>query len=73
MTGIARVSKESIFSELNNLKVVTTTSDEYADCFSFTEEVFGALDEYGLSGRKQDVKNWYGGFSFGSYEDIYNP
>lgn len=74
MTGITRVSKESIFSDLNNLKVVTTTSDEYADCFGFTEgEVFDALDEYGLSGRKQDVKNWYDGFTFGSYEDIYNP
>lgn len=74
MTGITRVSKESIFSDLNNLKVVTTTSDEYADCFGFTEdEVFDALDEYGLSGRKQDVKNWYDGFIFGSYEDIYNP
>lgn len=74
MTGITRVSKESIFSDLNNLKVVTTTSDEYDDCFGFTEsEVFKALDEYGLSGRKQDVKNWYDGFTFGSYEDIYNP
>ena len=41
MTGITRVSKESIFSDLNNLRVVTTTSDLYADCFGFTEkEVF---------------------------------
>ena len=38
MTGITRVSKESVFSDLNNLKVVTTTSDEYADCFGFTEQ-----------------------------------
>lgn len=74
MTGITRVSKESIFSDLNNLKVVTTTSDEYADCFGFTEEeVFDALDEYGLSGRQQDVKNWYNGFTFGNCKDIYNP
>ena len=74
MTGITRVSKESIFSDLNNLKVVTTTSDEYADCFGFTEEeVFAALDEFGLSERKQDVRNWYDGFTFGSCEDIYNP
>ena len=38
MTGITRVSKESIFSDLNNLRVVTTTSDLYADCFGFTEK-----------------------------------
>ena len=49
MTGITRVSKESIFPDLNNLKVVTTTSDKYADCFGFMEEVFAALDEYGMS------------------------
>ena len=38
MTGITRVSKESVFSDLNNLTVITTTSDQYADCFGFTEE-----------------------------------
>ena len=74
MTGITRVSKESIFSDLNNLKVVTTTSDEYAESFGFTEqEVFDALDEYGLSDKKQEVKRWYDGFIFGNHEDIYNP
>lgn len=74
MTGITRVSKESIFSDLNNLKVVTTTSEKYADCFGFTEEeVFAALEEYGLADQKQKVKDWYDGFSFGSMEDIYNP
>ena len=74
MTGITRVSKESIFSDLNNLKVVTTTSEKYADCFGFTEtEVFAALDEYGLSAQKQQVKDWYDGFTFGSQKDIYNP
>ncbi|MGN0264498.1 MAG: AAA family ATPase [Oliverpabstia sp.] len=74
MTGITRVSKESIFSDLNNLKVVTTTSDEYAESFGFTEkEVFNALDEYGLSEKKKEVKCWYDGFIFGSHEDIYNP
>lgn len=74
MTGITRISKESIFSDLNNLKVVTTTSDEYADCFGFTEEeVFHALKEYGLSDKMQDVKNWYNGFTFGNHSDIYNP
>lgn len=74
MTGITRVSKESIFSDLNNLKVVTTTSEKYADCFGFTEEeVFAALEEYGLGDQKQKIKDWYDGFSFGSMEDIYNP
>lgn len=74
MTGITRVSKESIFSDLNNLKVVTTTSKKYADCFGFTEEeVFMALDQFGLSDHKQQVKYWYDGFTFGEKRDIYNP
>ena len=74
MTGITRISKESIFSDLNNLKVVTTTSDEYATCFGFTEEeVFASLDECGLSDEKGEVKRWYDGFIFGEHKDIYNP
>ena len=74
MTGITRVSKESIFSDLNNLKVVTTTSDEYATAFGFTEpEVFAALEECGLAHEKEIVKRWYDGFIFGEHKDIYNP
>ena len=74
MTGITRVSKESIFSDLNNLKVVTTTSDEYATSFGFTEEeVFAALEECGLSAEKEKVRHWYDGFIFGEHKDIYNP
>ncbi len=74
MTGITRVSKESIFSDLNNLEVITATSDKYADCFGFTEEeVFSALEEYGMADRKQQVKEWYDGFIFGNRTDIYNP
>lgn len=74
MTGITRVSRESIFSDLNNLEVVTTTSEKYADIFGFTEkEVFTALDEFEISDRKQEVKNWYDGFTFGNKTDIYNP
>ena len=65
MTGITRVSKESIFSDLNNLKVVTTASNEYATSFGFTEEeVFTALEEYGLGQDKNKVKQWYVGFIF---------
>ena len=74
LTGITRISKESLFSDLNNLEVVTATSDKYADSFGFTEEeVFAALDEYGLGEEKQNVKSWYDGFVFGSRRDIYNP
>lgn len=74
MTGITRVSKESVFSDLNNLNVVTTTSKEYADAFGFTEEeVFAALDLFGMAEHKQDVKKWYDGFTFGNKKDIYNP
>ncbi len=74
ITGITRISRESIFSDLNNLKVITTTSSQYATAFGFTEEeVFKALDDTGLGGEKQGVKAWYDGFTFGSYSDIYNP
>ena len=74
MTGITRVSKESIFSDLNNLKVITVTSDKYSKCFGFTEdEVFAALNEQGLSNEKEKVKLWYDGFTFGESRDIYNP
>ncbi len=74
MTGITRVSKESIFSDLNNLLVVTTTSEQYETDFGFTEEeVFLALDKYGLTEKKQSVKEWYDGFTFGNKNDIYNP
>ena len=74
MTGITRVSRESVFSDLNNLVVITTTSKAYADSFGFTEEeVFTALKEYGLEEKRQEVKNWYDGFTFGEVHDIYNP
>lgn len=74
MTGITRVSKESVFSDLNNLNVVTTTSTEYETCFGFSEEeVFQALEECGMNNQKKLVKSWYDGFVFGNTHDIYNP
>ena len=74
MTGITRVSKESVFSDLNNLNVVTTTSTEYETCFGFSEEeVFQALEERGMNNQKKLVKSWYDGFIFGNTHDIYNP
>ena len=74
LTGITSIHRESIFSDLNNLEVVTTTSDKYATAFGFTEEeMFAALDECGLSEQREKVKTWYDGFTFGSHADIYNP
>lgn len=74
MTGITRVGKESIFSDFNHLEVVTTTSGKYETAFGFTqEEVFLALEEYGLGYDKENVKTWYDGFTFGTKKGIYNP
>lgn len=74
ITGITRISKESVFSDLNNLVVITTTSKDYATAFGFTEEeVFQALENAGLGKEQQGVKAWYDGFSFGEHTDIYNP
>ncbi len=74
MTGITRVSKESIFSDLNNLQVITTTSDKYATAFGFTEqEVEDALALFDLADTMDKVKFWYDGFQFGKESDIYNP
>ncbi len=74
MTGITRVSRESMFSDLNNLDVVTVTSEKYAECFGFGEaEVWEALKEYGMYHTRQRVKDWYDGFTFGNSGDIYNP
>ncbi len=73
MTGITRVSKESIFSDFNNPAVIGTTSKMYATDFGFTEEeVFIAMDELNLT-DKRGVKAWYDGFVFGDVSDIYNP
>ena len=73
MTGITRVSRESIFSDLNHLEVVTTTTEKYEECFGFTEtEVFAAMAECGYE-NQAEVKRWYDGFVFGRKRDIYNP
>lgn len=74
ITGITRVARESIFSGMNNLEVITTTSNEYALSFGFLEEeVFTALEAAGLGSEKERVKKWYDGFTFGTHTDIYNP
>ncbi len=74
LTGITRISKESIFSDLNNLKVVTSLTNKYETAFGFTEEeTFAALEEFGLWEQRDKVKAWYDGFIFGGQQNIYNP
>lgn len=69
-----RLESTSPSSQCHNLVVVTTTSEQYADCFGFTEkEVFESIEKYGMSDKKAVVKQWYDGFTFGSLKDIYNP
>ena len=70
----ASLLRDALFTGMNNLDVITTTSDEYASAFGFTEqEVFDALDDMELGSEKEEVKKWYDGFTFGSHTDIYNP
>ena len=74
ITGITRIAKESIFTGMNNLDVITTTSNDYATSFGFTEEeVFTALENAGLEDQKEKVRRWYDGFTFGTHTNIYNP
>jgi hypothetical protein len=74
VTGILRISKESIFSDLNNFFVFTILNNKYSDKFGLTEkEVFQVLDDYGLVSYKDDVKEWYDGYVFGDTKDMYNP
>jgi hypothetical protein len=73
LTGITRVSKESLFSDFNNLKICSLSAKKYQEYFGFTEEeVFNALDEYGYT-DKEKVKYWYDGFIIGDLKDVYNP
>ena len=73
ITGITRVSKESIFSHFNHVSIVSTLSKQYETSIGFTEEeVFAAMDEYGLT-EKEKVKFWYDGFNFGNHSAMYNP
>ena len=73
LTGITRVSKESLFSDFNNIEICTLSAVKYQEYFGFTEEeVFAAMDEYGLT-NKDEVKYWYDGFTIGELKDIYNP
>ena len=73
ITGILRVSKESIFSGLNNIDIYSILNEQYSEYFGFLpEEVDKILEEYGMKDRKEDIKKWYDGYNFGGTE-IYNP
>ncbi len=74
LIGITRISKESIFSDLNNLEIVTTGSKKYETAFGFTEkEIEQILTEFDCKDKLEQVRYWYKGFHFGSHTDIYNP
>lgn len=73
ITGVTRISKNSLFSDLNNLEVDTVTCDAYSDCFGFTEqEVMDAFKCQDID-TIRDVKAMYDGFTIGRHQDIYNP
>lgn len=73
ITGILRVSKESIFSGLNNIDVDTILEEPMCTSFGFTqEETDRMLDDYSMSNLKDEVKQWYDGYLFGN-QTIYNP
>ncbi|MDR2581127.1 MAG: ATP-binding protein, partial [Fibromonadaceae bacterium] len=73
MTGCLRVSKESIFTGLNNLTMISILNTEYSEYFGFTQnEVDAMLKYYGLEEKRQLLKDWYDGYLFGNTE-VYNP
>ena len=73
LTGILRISKESIFSDLNNLSVYSILRSDYSDIFGFTEsEVSGMLEQAGMSDKLGEVRDWYNGYLFGG-RVMYNP
>lgn len=73
VTGCLRISKESIFTGLNNLKMVSLLDVDYSEQFGFTQaEVDRILQYYGITGREEEVKAWYDGYQFGKTE-VYNP
>ena len=73
MTGIIRVIKAGIFSDLNNLKVYSILNEQYSDFFGFTQdEVKKALKDFNIEYELPDVKAWYDGYKFGN-SDVYNP
>ena len=73
ITGCLRISKESIFTGLNNLKINSILTPNYGEYFGFTdEEVHGILEDYDLSDKYGEVRDWYNGYDFGG-KNVYNP
>ena len=73
VTGCLRISRESIFTGLNNLKIMSVTAANYAEYFGFTpDEVEAMLRDYGLEEKLETVRRWYDGYQFGDAE-VYNP
>jgi len=73
LSGCLRVSRESIFTGLNNFKMVSITSLNYSEYFGFTQqEVDAMLDYYGITSKREEIKEWYDGYLFGNTE-VYNP
>lgn len=73
ITGCLRISRESIFTGLNNLDIISILNEYYDEYFGFTQkEVSKMLKDYGLSGKEELIKNWYNGYIFGQAQ-VYNP
>lgn len=74
LTGIVRVSKESLFSGLNNIKIFSSFNKKFAQYFGFLEdEVNLLLDKFDITTNKSEIRNWYNGYKFGDNQNIYNP
>ena len=73
ITGCLRISKESIFTGLNNLKIISILDDRYAEHFGFTdEEVVKICDDYNMQHKYETIKQWFNGYIFGE-TNVYNP
>ena len=74
LTGVSRVAKESIFSGANNFKVFTVLDDEFSDDFGITEEEMDkVIKDFNIQDKKEDIKEWYDGYTIGHTNGIYNP
>ena len=74
LTGVSRVAKESIFSGANNFDVFTVLDDEFSDDFGITEEEMDkVIKDFNIQDKKEDIKEWYDGYTIGHTKGIYNP
>ena len=74
LTGVSRVAKESIFSGANNFRVFTVLDDEFSDDFGITEEEMDkVIEDFNIQDQKEEIKNWYDGYTIGHTNGIYNP